>query len=70
MGLIRPVKTRQIVDFILSFVTILVLCVRLGYGVTVSVTPIRKKTSGAGGDPRAGANRMQETGVWLPVEAS
>lgn len=34
MGLIQPVKTGQIVDFRLSFVTILVLCVRLGFGVT------------------------------------
>jgi hypothetical protein len=63
-------QNSQIIDFILSFSPILVLCVRLWSHVTVSVTQIRIRKTMANSKLTATADSMQEIGVELPVEAA
>jgi hypothetical protein len=69
-GFKSSAQNSQIIDFIMSFSPILVLCVRLRKHVTVSVTQILKKTMMANSKLNLTARSMQEIRVELPVEAT
>lgn len=63
-------QNSQIIDFIMSFSPILVLCVKLRKHVTVSVTQILKKTMIANSKLNLTARSMQKIRLELPVEAT